>query len=362
MSRSALLIVVLSLSLAFTLGLLSRPRPGSPAPEYDEQVAAARIARRALEEAPLPKQTYALIARRLMPSVVSIHGRGKEGVSSSGSGVILDRGGHILTNLHVIQGMNKVVVTLSSHDRYLARVVGIDEPTDLAVLHVEATGLEPVTFGDSETLLVGEEVLAIGNALGFGWTVTHGIVSSLHRSSASLDGEAPGSYQDFIQTDATMNPGNSGGPLVNLEGEVVGINSLIVSGERAGGAIGFSIPSRDAVFVARELLLKGRVERGFLGVKGTDVRELSRRRRSEERIGVAHGVLVTYVKPGAPAAKAGVRVGDVILALDGRAVPDHHALRNRIARTPVDTVVDLSILRKGEEFSLRVLLSRLAES
>lgn len=362
MSRLTFLVLALSLGLAFTLGLLFKSAPDVPGETYHGHIRAARAAAEDLDALGGPSKVYARIAQRLRPSVVSIYGEAPGNKHSSGSGVILDKVGNILTNLHVIEGMRSIVVTLSSHERYRAEIVGTDPPTDLAVLSIEAgEELHPVVFGDSEELLVGEEALAVGNALGFGWTVSKGIISSLHRSSLQIEGgDRVGRYQDFIQTDAAVNPGNSGGPLVNTRGEVIGINSLIVSGETSGGPIGFAIPSRDAVFVARQVINneRGTVHRGFLGIDGVNVRELPRSKRRRHEIPVMHGVRISYVKGGSPAYHAGLRDGDVILEMDGIRISDYQELRSRVARTAVESEVEFLVLRQGAEQVIKAVLSK----
>jgi S1-C subfamily serine protease len=292
--------------------------------------------------------------------VVSIQGLGS-GMESSGTGVIFNNRGHILTNLHVIRGMRNLEVTLSSHDRYLARVVGIDPATDLAVIGIAAgDSLHPAVFGDSDALSVGDEVLAIGNAYGFGWTVTQGIVSSLHRSEFSDGGLQSDEviYTNFIQTDAAINPGNSGGPIVNLRGEVIGLASAIVSGSGASDGIGFAIPSADAAFVARELVQHGVVERGYLGIYGRSVSRFSREQRREMGVEGSRGAVVEKVARGSPAAAAGFRSGDIIVRVDGTPVEHYQVMRHRVARMSPGTELRFDILRDGRDASLQALLGR----
>lgn len=333
----------------------------------------ARAARKASEWLRLQERTrapYVAVAAVLRPSVVSISVRplsatldadGEEQTSDddrSGTGLLLDEDGHVLTNLHVIDGADRIRVTLSSNETYEGRLVGVDRATDLAVLAID-TGedLVPVTFvDDAHGVQVGEEVLAIGNAYGMGWSVTHGIVSSLHRQG---EGTRRGAYGDFIQTDASINPGNSGGPLVNLLGEVVGINSSIVAPDGRITGIGLALPAADARFVANELIEKRRVERGCLALRATALSELPR--ESRERLGIAttRGAIVRRVAAAGPADRAGLRSGDVILELEGHPIPSFDALRSRVARTPVGSSVTLTVQRERELLRLAVTVGSL---
>lgn len=345
-------LAVLSLAGAFVLGMFLRDDPRAPGSGYRQQVEASQQAAALLESGSRRGLTHARIASRLRPSVVSLFGNGVGG-TSSGTGVVFHPDGHVLTNLHVVEGVTTLVVTLSSQERYYAHVVGEDPPTDLAVVRVDAPPgtLEPARFGDSDALMVGEEVLALGNAYGFGWTVSQGIISSLHRSRLRIDGDEEDSrYRDFIQTDATISPGNSGGPLVDMRGRVVGINGLVGAG--GGDGFGFAIPARDALFVAEQLRVRGHVVRSGLGISVEDVSVMGRSVRRELGIPFTGGVRVSTVRPGSAAEQAGLQVGDVIVALNGRPVPDTEYLRNRIAHTPVSSRVELRIYREGGTLTL----------
>ncbi|HYC78740.1 MAG TPA: trypsin-like peptidase domain-containing protein, partial [Planctomycetota bacterium] len=301
---------------------------------------------------------FVQVADRLRPSVVTVRAATRNGLSS-GTGVAVTRDGAILTNNHVVEGGREFEVELSSYDRYAARLVGADPATDLAVLKMTgfSGSLTPAVFGDSDELLVGEEVVAIGNALDFGWTVTHGIVSSLHRSNlTSGRRNDPLRYTDYIQTDAAINPGNSGGPLANLQGEVIGINVAILA-QRADG-IGFAIPANDARFVAEEILSKGSVTRGFLGLEGKDFRDLDNERRRRLGSGIVGGAEVTSVLPDSPAAIAGLRLADFVYAVDGKPVDDYQVLRNRIARISPGTTASIGVRRDGKDLVLKAVISR----
>jgi S1-C subfamily serine protease len=332
------------------------------------QVASARAAESVLARTGGPQvSTFVEVADRLRPSVVSIHGSSDHDMSS-GTGLIVSADGTVLTNYHVIEGMSRIVVTLSSADRFEARVVGQDEPTDLALLRIDgATDLLPAVFGDSETLRVAEEVLVIGAPFGLGWTVTRGIISSLHRSD--LFGEGPDgrgrrafgrlTYTDYIQTDAAINLGNSGGPIVNSHGEVIGISVSILS--RPSEGIGFAIPSNDARFVANELMQRGKVRRGYLGVVGRDLSELDNVERRRVAANATGGMIVTSVAAGTAAEKAGLQAADVILAIDGKPVESFEGLRNRIARTPPLSEIALRVVRGGLEREVRAVIGEFPE-
>ena len=301
------------------------------------------------------KGVFVRVADRLRPSVVTVQCRLADGRRSGGTGVVVTRDGGILTNNHVIENAVDARVELSSHDVYVAKLIGADPATDLAVLKIDVSDeLLPAVFGDSDDLAVGEEALAIGNALDFGWTVTAGILSSLHRSNLSTG--RIGQYTDYIQTDAAINPGNSGGPLANLRGEVIGINVAVLA-NRADG-IGFAIPSNDAKFVASELLARGRVVRGYLGMDGTNFRELEKSVRRKLGTGVVGGALVNKVVADSPAARAGFLPGDFIYALDDRPVEDYEVLRNRVARLAPGVMVEASVRRNGEDLRIRAVVGR----
>lgn len=317
-----------------------------PGPSYRKQVATSAAATELIERdrAVRPKSIYTRVVDRVHPSVVSIETRvGQTG--ASGTGIVVDADGAILTNYHVISDADRVEVILSSYDRYVARVAGFDRATDLALLKIDGlSGLQPATFADSDGVEVGEEVVAMGNALGLGWTVSRGIVSSLHRSAEIRRTDTKGLYKDYIQTDAAINQGDSGGPLVDLNGEVVGINVAILD----ANGIGFAIPANDAKFVAKSLIRSGRVTRGFLGFAGGSPHELTNEQRRRFGLATSGGfVLVREVTPNSPAFGAGLKQGDVITAVDRKSVDDYDSLRNRIARFVPGATVNLSIYRDG---------------
>jgi Do/DeqQ family serine protease len=272
-----------------------------------------------------------------------------------GSGVIVSADGHILTNHHVVDGAELVTVALSDGREFPAKVVGTDAPTDLAVLDIEADGLPVLPLGNSDTVRVGDVVLAVGDPLGIGQTVTMGIISAKGRRT-------PGggdSYEDFLQTDAPINQGNSGGALISSTGELIGINAQIVSPSGGNIGIGFAIPSNMAKHVMAQLISAGRVQRAMLGVTIQPVTsELA------QSLGLAEvrGALVNGVPPDGPAARAGVEQGDVILSVNGAGVDDSNALRNLISAMTPGSTVTLQVRRDGRERDIQVRLAELPAS
>ena len=272
---------------------------------------------------------------------------------SLGSGVVVDaEQGYVLTNNHVVANATEIRITLQDGRELIAEVVGTDEPTDLALLHVEADGLADVPLADSDALLVGDFVVAIGNPFGLGQTVTSGIVSGLGRAL----GLREESYENFIQTDAAINRGNSGGALVNLRGELVGINTAILSGSGGNIGIGFAIPTNMARYVMDQLIEHGKVSRGVLGVT---IQNLNPDLAKALDIDVSQGVVVSSVSPGSAAAAAGLQVGDVIVGLNGESIGNHNQLRNRLGMMPVGETVRIEILRDGERRTVSATIAEL---
>jgi Do/DeqQ family serine protease len=269
-----------------------------------------------------------------------------------GSGVLVRADGHILTNHHVVDGAEDIKVDLISQRTYSATLVGSDAPSDLAVLKISAGDLPTLQLGNSDQVRVGDVVLAVGNPLGVGETVTEGIVSAKGRAT----GLSNGSFQDFLQTDAPINQGNSGGALVNTRGELIGINSQILSNNGGNIGIGFAIPSNMARNVLDQLVSKGRVARGMLGV---GIQQVSSDIAASLGLKQVRGVLINSVTPGGPADKAGIKTGDVILQLNGKDIGDSNAFRNEIAGTAPASEVTLTIQRGGAQQQVRARLGEL---
>lgn len=326
------------------------------------------------------RTSYADIVQKTAPAVVQITAIRKEGSSSAstspfedllegprlrrqprprprtrglGSGVIVSADGTILTNHHVVEDAEKITVEMKDNRTFIAKVVGSDAPSDLAVLKITAKDLPFLKLGDSNKVRVGDIVLAIGNPLGIGQTVTSGIISAKSRQTPLGEGTA---FQDFLQTDAAINQGNSGGALVNVNGELIGINSQILS--RTGGSIGigFAIPSNMADSVMTQLLENGRVRRGMLGVNIQDITSdlaqgLGLKKNS--------GVIVSNVMKGSAAEKAGIVRGDIITKINEEAVRDGNFLRNKVAETLPGTEVKLNVIRDSKAREIRVKLGEL---
>ncbi len=270
-----------------------------------------------------------------------------------GSGVIVTADGYILTNHHVIDDAAKIQVELSDRRVLDAKLIGSDPPSDLAVIKIDGGNLPVVPIGDSNAMRVGDLVLAVGNPLGVGQTVTMGIVSAKGRAT----GLGNGSYEDFLQTDAPINQGNSGGALVNTAGELVGINSQIMSPSGGNIGIGFAVPSNMAKNVMDQLVVNGRVNRGLLGVT---VQGVTGDLAAGLGLNKAEGALVSDVTPNGAAAKAGIKQGDVILGYQGRPVVDTNAFRNEIAATKPGTTVTLQVLRDGKTSDMKATLEEMA--
>ena len=278
------------------------------------------------------------------------HKRTRRGL---GSGVILDADtGHIVTNHHLIARADEISVTLHDNRTYPARLIGTDQETDIAVLQIEAEGLADLVQADSSSLRVGDFVVAIGNPFGLSQTVTAGIISALDRSGVFN----PDGYENFIQTDASINPGNSGGALVNLEGELIGINTAILS--RSGGniGIGFAIPMQMVRQVTEQLIEYGHVERGELGLLGQD---LTPELATAFGVPAGRGIVITHVAEGSPAAKAGLRVGDVLRTINGEEVGSVRSLRAQLGVLRTGETVEISFERGGTLRTVRAATTAL---
>ncbi|HTY92644.1 MAG TPA: Do family serine endopeptidase [Steroidobacteraceae bacterium] len=368
-------IVLAALATLAAAARAAPPQPPSPPVASAPQAASA-------EEAPVP--SLAPMVRRVTPTVVNVATRGsvtenapvnplmadpafkrffdvpqsRAGHSpqfqSAGSGVILDaRKGYILTNAHVIENASEITVTLADGRDLKAEVVGIDEPTDLAVLRVRPVRLTQITLGDSAKLEVGDFVVAIGNPFGLRNSVTSGIVSGLGRSSLDQEG-----FEDFIQTDAAINPGNSGGALVNLRGELVGLATAILA--RSGGniGIGFAIPVNMVRSITDQLVQFGSVKRGLLGV---DTYPVSPDVAQALGLSGAEGALVTQVLLGSAAEQAGIRSGDVIVSINHTTVTMPADVRNAIGLLRVGETADIGLVRDGRPRHVQVLISAAPE-
>jgi serine protease DegQ len=270
--------------------------------------------------------------------------------TSVGSGVVIDaERGYIVTNHHVVNGADRILVTLHNGEVREARLVGSDPQTDIAVLQIPPGGLTALPFADSDDVRVGDYAFAIGNPFGLGQSVTNGIISGLGRAGLIQDG-----YEDFIQTDAPINPGNSGGALVNSRGDLIGISSAILSRTGANIGIGFAIPSNIVANVVNRLVANGgHVQRGQLGIVVTDVDQ-----EAVAALGlkVYRGAVITEIRPGSAAAEA-LAVGDVVTAVNGRPIDSAAALRNRIGLMQIGDQVDLTIIRGGESIQVSTRLT-----
>ena len=353
-SRLVILLVVL-------LGVFSGPRLVQ---EYQyratlgRQLAEVEVARQAAASLSDTTEAFRYVAQSLGPSVVHIDTvqlvpRGNrtsdwgmlppQQLSGTGSGVIVDPAGYVLTNYHVVAGASSDGLRVRlSDDRVISgvTVVGSDEATDLAVLKIDAENLITAPWGDSDALKVGDWVLAVGNPFGLDRTVTAGIVSAKGRRGI-VDGSL---FQDFLQTDAAVNPGNSGGPLANLKGEIIGINTAIVGQSFQG--ISFAIPSQMAREVYDKLRKSGRVQRAWLGA---ELRDLTPELAAELNTSASHGVAVNAVVVGAPADKAGIEPGDVVIALEGEDVHNATELAIQVAGSKIGSTVTLNLLRGTKE-------------
>ena len=334
--------------------------------------------------APLATASYAGVVEQVTPAVVTIRserrvrnvsqelpeglreffgdqfGQGRRGrqmperrEGGLGSGVIVRPDGYILTNHHVVDGAEQVNVELTDGRSFKAKVVGSDQPSDLAVVKVEGTNLQTLTLGDSDAVRIGDVVLAVGNPLGVGQTVTMGIVSAKGRATAR-GGDA--AFEDFIQTDAPINEGNSGGALVSTGGQLIGINSQILTSSGGSIGIGFAIPANMAKNVMTQLIEHGEVHRGKIGVT---IQPVTSDIASSLGLSQVRGALVSSVEAGSPADKAGVRRGDVITAVNGESIRSGNDLRNEVSQMLPGTATKLSIIRDGNEQTVNVTVAEL---
>ena len=298
-------------------------------------------------------------AKRASPAVVNIevrhkapagqvpHPRRREPMGGSGSGFIFTPDGLVLTNSHVVHGADMIGVTLSDGRTFPAKLVGDDPETDLAVIDIDAPNLASVEFGDSSSIQVGQLVIAIGNPYGFQYTVTAGVVSNLARSFRTQNGRL---IDNIIQTDAALNPGNSGGPLVDARGRVIGVNTAIIP---AAQGICFAIPGNTAQFVAARLIRDGRIKRSYIGVAGQNV-PLHRRVVRFHKLDVETGVLIVGIEDNSPAAKAALTEGDIMVELDGKPVRNIDDLQRLLTDERVGVTVPMVVLRRTEKLSIDI--------
>ncbi|MDR3533083.1 MAG: trypsin-like peptidase domain-containing protein [Rhodopila sp.] len=358
------------------LWLAHSPAPALPGPPQSTPIAVVAPAA-ATEGCGLP--TLAPMLRKVMPAVVSItaqtrvpaednplyngrfyrrpfgdHPPAERQALAAGSGVIIDADrGLVLTNNHVVRNAERIAVALSDGRRVEAKLVGTDPATDIALLSVAATGLHALPLGDSDALEIGDYVVAISNPFALGQIATAGIVSALGRTGLGIEG-----YEDFIQTDAAVNPGNSGGALVDIEGRLVGINAAIIGPAGGNVGIGFAIPVSIAREVADQLARFGKVTRGQLGVSVSDhPGEMPVGRQAE----TPSEAMIVEVVGGSPAEKAGLKAGDVIMAIDGRPVVSSAQLRTRVGLVPVGETLSIDVLRNGGrlQFSAKITATAL---
>lgn len=322
--------------------------------------------------------SLAPMLKQVMPAVVNISTRGSRSIANNpllqdpffrrffdfpdrplkrrtqslGSGVIIDADkGVVVTNSHVIENAETITVTLQDGRNFEAEMIGADPDTDIAVMRIEPEDLADVPLGDSDVLEVGDFVVAIGNPFGLNQTVTSGIVSALGRDGLGIEG-----YEDFIQTDASINPGNSGGALVNLKGELIGINTAILAPAGGNVGIGFAIPINMAAQITEQLISHGRVKRGRLGVY---VQDLTPELAQAFGAGRARGALIAQIIPDSPAAKSGLREGDLVVSINNRRIDDAADLLNAIGLLRVGQELEIGIVRRGEE---RIISARIDEA
>jgi S1-C subfamily serine protease len=326
----------------------SDPEATPVSPSHEDGISAAAPAREDAALLDAYSQAVVQVATEVGPSVVNIEVQRRNGERmGSGSGFVITPDGFVLTNSHVVHGAEKIEVVLPDGRRPDAQLVGDDPDTDLAVLRIYAPNLRPVRLGRSRNIQVGQVAIAIGNPYGFQCTVTAGVVSALGRSFRAKTGRL---IDDIIQTDAALNPGNSGGPLVNSRGEVIGVNTAVILPAQG---ICFAIGIDTANYVAGWLIKDGIIRRSYIGVGGQNV-PLHRRVVRFHHLPVSSGVLIISVAPGSPAARAGLREGDVVVEFDGQPVPSIDALHKLLSGERIGHPAYLTIARGTEKLTLEV--------
>lgn len=357
-ARKVLFILALFVAFYFVWRGLDGWRPG-----LKSGVGGPALPRSELLRADQSGRLLAFVAGKVAPSVVFIRAESVREERSPwgppmrlrseavGSGIVITRKGHIATNAHLVRGALRLTVILADRREFQARVTGLDSASDIALIQIRASRITPARLGDSDSLEPGAWVLAVGNPLGLSHSVTFGIVSAVGRENPVASEDAA----DYIQTDASVNPGNSGGPLVNLDGEVVGMNSFIISptGESAGA--GFAVPVNLLRFVTESLVRDGRVVRGWLGV---ELQEINSGLVDALKLKSPGGALISRVVPGSPAEKAGIKAGDVALAFGRRPIRNPHDLRSEAARQRPGRKLLLRIFRDGGERKVEVEIGR----
>jgi serine protease Do len=343
LARQSALALATGLILGLSLGVLGTT--------VADTTVAASAADATLSQTPITGGTFARLAEAVKPAVINVTVQRRApnrpaDIRGLGSGVIIDRSGIALTNAHVVEGVRETDVVLLDGTKHRARVLGVDAKTDLAVLKLSGDGPFPaLPLGDSDAVRVGDWVLAVGSPFGLSATITQGIVSAKARQIGA------GPYDDFLQTDAAINPGNSGGPLINMRGEIIGINTAIL---RGGTGIGFAIPSNLAKRIAGDLATTGAVNRGWLGVS---LSPLTADVAASSGVKDATGVVVAEVQPDSPAARAGLRTGDVVIEWNGRKVADANGLARAIGTAKPGDQARVTVWRDRESKRLTITLA-----
>lgn len=302
------------------------------------------------------EQPFGRLGRGFNPFAGSSTERVQRG---TGSGFIINSDGHILTNAHVVEGADRVTVELQDGRRFRGEVLGTDRTTDVAVIKIDANNLPVAQLGNSESLLPGQAAIAIGNPLGLDYTVTQGIISATGRSGADFGGS---SRVDFIQTDTAINPGNSGGPLINSRGEVIGINTAIIQG---AAGIGFAVPIATAERVAQQIIATGKAEHPYLGIQtaqlSPELREQINTSDTGVRVTQDEGVIIVAIEPNSPAARGGLRPGDLLAAVGGAPVKTPREVQRQVGASQVGANLQVTVNRNGQEQTLTVKPAPLPE-